>query len=369
MRAGLSLLILVVTAVLVGMGWVQSGGMARQEMRSAGTPQEAVESLLSDIQARKWDEAYAQLANKSDIDKSALIRELNGSDGSLRTYSNLQSFSIWPLHATADKAVVRARLTWSSAVGQLSNVRDLNVEHVGNTWKVAWPKPNVPKVPPQVIPVNYLRWDVIGRSASDDWGVQNVDTPSVRITSMNAVERPDRVVIVGEIVNEDTVPAYVAINATLLKEDGSPLDQEGSFDLISHTLLPKQVSPYRIDFPGFHLKQVKSVLMDAKALLISASADPVIAVTDQKMDRDSLGKNVLRGALVNQSGQTVNIAQVLAAYYDSNGKVIWVSDGYVDNALLPQVPVPFAVDVPDDVASRVQNYHVLVNHYSINKNS
>jgi len=254
MRAGLSLLILVVTAVLVGMGWVQSGGMARQEMRSAGTPQEAVESLLSDIQARKWDEAYAQLANKSDIDKSALIRELNGSDGSLRTYSNLQSFSIWPLHATADQAVVRARLTWSSAVGQLNNVRDLNVEHVGNTWKVAWPKPNVPKVPPQVIPVNYLRWDVIGRSASDDWGVQNVDTPSVRITSMNAVERPDRVVIVGEIVNEDTVPAYVAINATLLKEDGSPLDQERSFDLISHTLLPKQVSPYRIDFPGFHLK-------------------------------------------------------------------------------------------------------------------
>jgi hypothetical protein len=191
----------------------------------------------------------------------------------------------------------------------------------------------------------------------------------VRITSMSAVERPDRVVIVGEIVNEDTVPAYVAINATLLKEDGSPLDQEGSFDMISHTLLPKQVSPYRIDFPGFHLKQVKSVRMDAKALLISASADPVIAVTDQKMDKDPLGKNVLRGALVNQSGQTVNIAQVLAAYYDSNGKVIWVAGGYIDNALLPQIAVPFAVDVPDDVASRVQNYRVLVNYYSNNKSS
>ena len=210
---------------------------------------------------------------------------------------------------------------------------------------------------------------MIGRSAGDDWGVQNVDTPNVRITSMNAVERPDRVVIVGEVVNEDTVPAYVGVNATLLKQDGSPLDQENSFDMISHTLLPKQVSPYRIDFPGFHLKQVKSVRMDAKAMLVPASADPVIEVTAQRMDKDAMGKNVLRGQLINQSGQTVNIAQALAAFYDSNGKVIWVSDGYIDQALLPQTPVGFAVDLPPDVAGRVQNSHVTVNHYSIANNS
>jgi hypothetical protein len=36
---------------------------------------------------------------------------------------------------------------------------------------------------------------------------------------------------------------------------------------------------------------------------------------------------------------------------------------------LPQIAVPFAVDVPDDVASRVQNYRVLVNYYSNNKSS
>src|SRR5207237_5166982 len=138
---------------------------------------------------------------------------------------------------------------------------------------------------------------------------------------------------------------------------------------ISHTLLPKQVSPYRIDFPGVNLSQVKSVRMDARAMLVPASADPVIGVLNQHEDSDALGRKVLRGELLNESGQTVNIAQVLATYYDSNGKVIWVSDGYIDDALLPQVAVPFAVDVPDDVASRVQNYRVLVNHYSNNKSS
>jgi hypothetical protein len=55
---------------------------------------------------------------------------------------------------------------------------------------------------------------------------------------------------------------------------------------------------------------------------------------------------------------------VLAAYYDDSGKVIWVSDGYVDQALMPQVPVPFAVDIPNDIAARLKTYRVIVNHYS-----
>ena len=150
----------------------------------------------------------------------------------------------------------------------------------------------LPKLAPQVIPVNYLRWDVINRGAADDWGVQNVDSPRVRIVSMNAVQRPDRIVIVGEIVNEDTVPAYVDVNATLLHADGSPITQENSFDKISHILLPKQVSPYRVDFPGYRLTQIKSVRMDAKSMLVPASADPVIEVTQQKLQKDALGKMV-----------------------------------------------------------------------------
>jgi hypothetical protein len=104
--------------------------------------------------------------------------------------------------------------------------------------------------------------------------------------------------------------------------------------------------------------------MDARALLVPASADPVIAVTDQAVSKDASDRNVLKGDLVNESGRTVNIAQVLAAYYDDSGKVIWVADSYVDQALTPQVPVPFAVDIPYDIAGRVKNYRVIVNHYS-----
>ena len=364
MKWALVALLGIATAVMVAIAWLQSGGLKQHAMFSAASPEEAVQALMSQIRSHNYQQAYASLDPSSDTDLASLIRDVAGSDGSLRTYSSLQTAQVSPLHADRDQALVRLRMNWSSALGSLDDVRDLRVRRDGSVWRVVWPKLAVSAVPPQVVSVNYLSWDVIGRNTSQNWGAQDVDSPKVRITSMNAISRPDRVVILGEVENEDTVPAYLNVNATLLKADGSPIEEEGSFDLISHVLLPKQVTPYRIDFPGVRMDAVRSVRMDARALLVPASADPVIAVTDQALTKDGLDRNVLKGELVNQSGRPVNIAQVLAAYYDDSGKVIWVSDGYVDQTLMPQVSVPFAVDIPDDIAGRLKNYRVIVNHYS-----
>ncbi len=364
MKWGLVAFIGIATAVLVAIAWLQSGGLKQHEMVSAVTPEEAVQALISDIRAHNFERAFASLDPSSETDLATFTREMAGSDGSLRTYSSLQDAEVSPLHADSDLALVRVRMNWSSALGSVVDVQDLPVRRDGSVWRVVWPKPVVTAVPPQVVSVNYLRWEVIGRNTSQNWGAQDVDAPKVRITSMNAIARGGHVVVLGEVENEDTVPAYLNVNATLLKADGSPIEEEGSFDLISHVLLPKQVSPYRIDFPGVRMEAVKSVRMDARSLLVPASADPVIEVSDQALGKDNLDRHVLKGQLLNLSGRPVNIAQVLATYYDNSGKVIWVADDYVDQALMPQVPVPFAVDIPEDIAARLKNYRVIVNHYS-----
>lgn len=363
MKRLLPILLAIITLVLIAISLFTSGVMERREMRSANTPDQALRLMLSQIKARNFDAAYARLANRSDVDRNAFARQFSGSYGSLLSYSSLESYDVWGLRTANQEATFRAKLHYSTAVGQLDDVRDFKLQKTGDTWKVFWPVNNATQLPPQVIATNYLRWDVIGRGAGDAWGVSNVDTPQVRILSMNPIERPDGLVLVGEVVNEDSVPAFVNVGATLLDSQGNELAQESSFDKIAHTLLPKQVSPYRIDFPGIRKDQIKSVRMDAKALLVAASADPVIEVNQQKLETDPLGKKVLSGQLTDESGEIVDIPHVIAAYYDSNGKVIWVSDGYVAQALLPQVPVPFAVDVPADIAKNVQTYRVVVNHY------
>lgn len=363
MKYVLPIVIGIVTLVLIVIAWFQAGGAQNREMRSANTPDQAVRLMLSEIQAHNFDAAYARLADRNDVDKNVFTREFSGSYGSLLTYASLESFDVWGLHTGDQDATVRAKLHYSTALGPIDDVRDMKVEKAGDVWKVFWPVNNATKLPPQVIPVNYLRWDVINRGAGDEWGVQNVDTPQVRILSMNAIQRPDSVVLVGEVVNEDSVPAFVNISATLLDAQGNEIAQESSFDKIDHTLLPKQVSPYRIDFPNMRMERIKKVTMDAKALLVAASADPVIEVNQQKMETDPLGKKILSGQLTDEGGQVVDIPHVIAAYYDSNGKVIWVSDGYVAQPLLPQVPVPFAVDVPPEIAKDVHSYRVVVNYY------
>ena len=336
--------------------------------RKPDTPDRALTLFLTDMQRRNWRKAFGDVAQANGVEEQAMMQEWSGSNGSLRTFSNLEGFQLWPLHETNDDAQIRARLHWSTPVGPLEEVRDFRMTRDGNVWKVVFAKIEIPSTPAQVVPVNYLRWDLVTGSGSDSWGSRNVDAPRVRIISMNAVDSAEGTVIVGEVTNEDTVPAFVNVNAALIDGSGKTLDEESSFDRIAHILLPKEVSPYRIDFPGIPLADVKNVHMDVRPALVPASADPVIGVIDQKVEKDPQGNSVLQGELLNQSGETVNIPHVIASFYDGNGRVIWVSDGYVDRALVPLGSEPFAVEIPRSLASKVQSFHVVVNHYDL-KNS
>src|SRR5581483_63999 len=217
-------------------------------------------------------------------------------------------------------------------------------------------------VPPQVIPVNYLRWDVIYRGAGDDWGAQDVESPHVRIIDMHPVQRADGLVILGELLNEDVVPAYVSVTATLLGKNQAPLATEGSFDKISHVLLPKQVTPFLIQFPGSSLSDVQSVRMTPFSTLVPASADPVVEIDGEHLNPAPDAS--LTGQLINQSGQVVNIAHVLGTFYDNTGHVVWIADEYVDHALLPQTPVPFNVHIPEDLAKKVSSERTVVATYT-----
>jgi hypothetical protein len=376
MKFTLPIILVVATAALMVLGLFVAGqargtvGIAAGSAvytPKANTPEQALKNLLVDVQRRNWDRALGAVSKTSISDKQSFIQDWTGSNGSLRSFSNLEGFESRPLHITNDEAQMRVRLHWTTPVGPIEDVRDFRLVREGDVWKTVLPKVQVPSVPSQVIPVTYLRWDLVSGGASDEWGSKNVDAPHVRIISMNAVDSAEGAVVMGEVVNEDTVPAFVNVNATLVDGAGSAIDDETSFDKIDHILLPKQVTPYRIDFPNFNLKNVKNVRMDVKASLVPASADPVIGVMNQKIESDSQGKSVLHGDLLNQSGQTVNISHVIVSFYDNNAKVVWVADGYIDRALLPQSSEPFAVGIPKSVAGKVQNFHVVVDQYTLGR--
>jgi len=369
----LAIFIAVATLVLIAVGtlWpiqsaVAMAGSGASLLRASSSPQAAVENLAGEIGRQEWEKAYSSLANKNEFTEAEFVRDLTGNYPSLRTYATLDSSDLRPLHASADEAQIQLKLRWSTVVGTFLDTRTLQVVRVDDRsddrWAVSWPIVKEPRVPPQVIPVNYLRWDVIYRGPADDWGAQDVEAPHVRIVDMHPVDRSAGVVIMGELLNEDVVPAFVTVKATLLAKDGSAIASEDSFDKISHILLPKQVTPFLIAFHDVALSQVDSVHMDPSATLIAASADPVIEIEDQRLN-PAPGAS-FAGKLINQSGQVVNVAHVLGTFYDKNGQLVWVADQYVDRALLPEIPVSFAMSIPADIASKVSSERAIVATYS-----
>jgi hypothetical protein len=365
----LALLLGLASVLFVAIGTLWPGPTAtiyagkESVLRSASTPEIAVRNLGEEIRERAWHEAYVTFTNRAQFTEQDFVHDLTGFYPNLRTYAPVDTYEVHPLRASANEAVVQLKLHWSTVVGDSVSTRDLRVVKYGNRWEPEWPLQKEPELPPQVIPVNYLRWDVIYRGAGDDWGAQDVEEPHVRIIDMHPVERAEGLVILGELLNEDVVPASVSVTASLLsKKDQSPIDTEGSFDKIFHLLLPKQVTPFLVSFPNVSLSDAGSIRITPSSSLISASADPVIEIQDERLN--PAPDPSVTGELTNQSGQIVNVAHVLTTFYDKAGQVVWVADQYADRALLPQTPVPFDIHIPEDLVRNISTERTVVATFS-----
>ena len=365
----LAIFIFTSTILLVAVGTIWpnasaiafAGGKTSGVLGSISTPESAVDDLGAQLKLRATAKAYSSLANKAEFTEPDFERDLTGSAMSLRTYATLDSFEVQPLHQTESDAELLMKMHWSSIVGTFDDTRDLHAVRTGDHWAVSWPLKREARVPPQVIAVNYLRWDVINRGIGDDWGTQDVEAPHVRIVDMHPVNRADGMVVMGELLNEDVMPAFVSVRATLVGKNGAVVDSEGAFDMISQTLLPRQVTPFIIRFPGTPLSQVGSIRMQPLSVLVAASADPVVEIENQQYNNGA--RAAVTGQLTNQSGHAVNVAHVLTTFYDKNGQLVWVGGQYIDRALQPQTPVDFQVTLPQDLAGMVSTERTIVATY------
>src|SRR5215471_8271832 len=167
----LPILLVVVTIVLLGLGLSGMGASSAATGIGQGsalirpksdTPEQALSNFLRDVQRRNWDHAFSSIERTNDsLNQQSFVQEWMGTGGGLRSYSTLEKFDSRPLHATDSEAQMRVRLRWSTPVGPVEDVRDFKLVKGGDMWKVVWDEAPRPNVPAQVIPVNYLRWDLV----------------------------------------------------------------------------------------------------------------------------------------------------------------------------------------------------------------
>jgi hypothetical protein len=331
----------------------------------AGTPAAAVQKFYTSIQRRDYDGAYGYISNTQDVDRELFLRDIKGSEGDLRTLAALSDFDMQQLAANGEEAKVRANLQWATAVGAYYETRDLKVTKGKSGWQIEWVPTKDIRVPPQVVAVNYPRWDLIRPDSAGPLANAQLGSPKVRIISQQVANDADNVIVFGEVLNEDKQPAFVSVNGVLQGQGGKTLGDENSFDEISHQLLPGEKTPFRIDFPGVSREQVKNIKLTLDSSVIPASGDPIVSVINARLEPAEAGRKTLEGELLNQSGKPINIPQVLASYYDGSGKIVWVNYTYLNRALQPQTPLTFSLNVPEQVAGNVAKYDVRVNSYRL----
>lgn len=148
-----SLAVATVALIVIGCVWPVEAArpfiIQKTLLTSSSTPEAAVQDLGQNIQAHNWAKAYESFANKAQFTEPEFELDLTGYTTNLRTYSSLDHFNVWPLHASADEADVRLELDWATVVGTSVITRDLKVVRTGDHWNVDWPFTKQPIVPPR----------------------------------------------------------------------------------------------------------------------------------------------------------------------------------------------------------------------------
>src|SRR3954464_9345925 len=99
---------IIVTIALIAIGTASAGKVAADE----STPDGTVKALYAYVQAKDWKSAYELLSNKNNVDLGTFVRDVNGNNGDLRTFSTLSKATPKVLKENDNQALVRTDLQW-----------------------------------------------------------------------------------------------------------------------------------------------------------------------------------------------------------------------------------------------------------------
>ena len=135
-----------------------------------------------------------------------------------------------------------------------------------------------------------------------------------------------------------------------------------------HKILPKEVTPFRVDFEGVAgltlAGEPAPVVFEPDAFYpIDLETAPFrfevygrALVTPYDLSRHVSIQNIairetaeqqfeLSGELHNTGTAEATIPHLLLTYYDENNHVVWVDDFYIENSVRPQRTIPFTVQL------------------------
>ncbi len=351
-------------------------GTQRYLQREFSTPEAEIIRYYDHLDFRRFEDAYEQLDPALELSFDEYIGQLSDTGGLLASYAKLDRIDVTVLYAEENFVELAAHTQWVTTLDSYNTTQThrMHLREDGN-WYLE-PDQAALDIPP----------DTFFRQPSVDWGQQAIanpgpgaqefpsipDRPELEFLSAKLVLVDGRYSLVGEIINVDSDPADLTVTATIFDQFEKELSTYNAQDAIVHKILPKEVTPFRVDFEGvagtnlsetdfsfdplaFSNPNIVPAEIDAFEVYgkaVVTTQDLYRGLSVQSLQITTNGQDFfLRGELVNSGTVLATIPRLLISYYDGAGNVVWVGDVYIEQAVRPQYTHKFEIPLTslDDV--------------------
>jgi hypothetical protein len=363
--------------LLIATALAASAIMISWYINQARTPTAVVQAYYDDLDFRRFNLAYERLDPATRPPYDQYLIDLSVTGGMVASYGKLDSVRVTTLSAEPDRVVVDAATDWVTSLSTYATTQHLTLVLRDGQWYITPAQVDITIPPEQFIRRGEIGYVSAGRRrvTTEPTAFGDIlDRPEIQILSSRLVKHAGRYDVVGELINLDSDPADLTVTAFLRDAAGEELVRYNAQEGMIHKLLPKEVTPFRVEFEGV-AGAVLSDTLDLKKFKPGAFTPPLITrpigsfdvyakavVTSHDLSRNLTLQNMevqlagdgaahLTGQLLNTGTHEATIPHVLLTYYDEHDRVVWVDHVYIRDAVRPQrmQPIDIALTPYDEV--------------------
>ncbi len=330
------------------------------------SPDRAVASYYEHIDFQRFEQAWAELDASTRPTLDQYLTTLSLRDGLLDGYAKLESIEIIDVEQTSDEAAVTVFVRYLTSVETIERTITHVVRWDGERWGlVADPPDQLAPSTDTLTRTQQTTYQVDASTAPNRRLPASADRPRVQLGPTRIVAVDDQWYVVGEVTNIDDRPAYVTIDITARDANGEAMATVSPSDATAHTARPGETIPFLVPAvrivprtgvgagepaTDFDPDDEVSPVVETEPASLDVAARAVVATRGlerdlqfEELEITGSDQATFSGNLINAGALTVTIPRVLVAVLDDSGRITWVHDLWIRDALRPGQRTMFSV--------------------------
>ncbi len=368
-----------VTFVIFGVGLYLAGNWIVQALIT--TPESQLIAYYDELDRAGFEDSYDYLDPETRSDLATYIAQMTADGGLLASYAKLNTIRIERVFEDENMVELRAHTDWLTALEPYTTTQTHRMWKRDGKWGIEQADVELFTPPELFMRQADIGWELLTaidqrETAASEY--PNVpDRPDLEFLASRLVQVDGRYSLIGEVINVDVDPGDLTVTGIIFDGNNEKVISYNAQDAIIHKVLPKEVTPFRVDFEGVAAAELlgnrnqDTLAFDPHAYSLPDLDASVLAryevyakavVTEHDLYRglgvqnleivQTLEGYVLQGELVNVGVHRALVPRVLLSYYAPNGELMWVGDETVAHAVRPQQTLAF--EVPLDTSAAVE---------------